>query len=182
MTRSSLVACACACAVALAGCSRSREAAPDAAPGPPASAVILAASASASARASAAPVRWSVKYAIAAGTLYIPDTKDWSSTKFKNDPERYLGEGTLTLTVDPSGRVSGTSAGAPLGDAILDGRLEGDALAATVRRKDPADLGLTGTLSARLAGDELEGTMTLADAKAAAVREAKLSGSKGRGR
>jgi hypothetical protein len=112
--------------------------------------------------------------------MYIPDSKDWSNTKFKNDQEKYLGDGTLSLTVDPSGKVTGASEGGPLGDAVVDGRLFGDALNGTVRRKDPTDNGLTGTLAATVKGDALEGTMKLADTNAAVVRDAKITGSKGK--
>ena len=62
---------------------------------------------------------------------------------------------------------------------LLDGHLEGGTLTANVRRKDPADAGLTGTLIATVKGDKLDGEMKLAEANAAAVRGAKVTGTKG---
>jgi hypothetical protein len=188
MTRGALVLAMLALS-ALTGCPKSKEtSAGDAGAGQPAASASASASASgsgsatasasASAAATGAPTEWAVKYTITPGTLYIPDGKDWSHTKFKNEPDKYLGAGSLTLTVEPSGRVTGTSEGPPLGEAILDGHREGDALTATVRRKDPGDFGLTGTLDAKIAGDKLEGTMNLADTHAEAVREAKITGAK----
>ena len=59
---------------------------------------------------------------------------------------------------------------------MLDGTSDGTTLTATVRRKDPADEGLTGTLEAKVAGDTVEGTMKLAESNAAVVRVAKFHG------
>jgi hypothetical protein len=120
-----------------------------------------------------------VSYTITAGSLYIPSNKDWSSAKFKNDEARYLGDGSLTLNVGADGRVSGTSEGGPLGAAVVDGLVENGTLAATIRRKDPSDEGLTGTLFAKISGASLEGSMKLAEGKAAVVREAKVTSAKG---
>jgi hypothetical protein len=121
---------------------------------------------------------WSGKYSLAAAALYIPSDKDWKNAKFKNDEEKYLGEGSLTMNVDPSGRVSGTSDGPPLGAAVIDGLVEDGKLTANVRRKDPSDNGLTGTIFGTITGDKLEATMKLAEANAAVVREGKLSAQK----
>lgn len=167
-------------ALALAGCPKSNETSTSTSDAAPPRAASASASASSAAAPAAAPkpTTWSVKYAIAEGTLYIPDSKDWSATKFKNDKEKFLGEGTLSLTADPSGRVSGASEGGPLGNATFDGRLDDGALTATIRRKDPSDSGLTGTLVAKIDGETLEGQMKLAESNAAVVRVAKVSGTK----
>lgn len=121
---------------------------------------------------------WSGKYSLAAGTLYIPTDKDWKNTKFKNDEEKYLGEGTLTMNVDPTGRVTGSTDGPPIGAAVIDGHVEGTSFTANVRRKDPSDNGLTGTIFGTITGDKLEATLKLAEANAAVVREGKLSAQK----
>ncbi len=115
------------------------------------------------------------KYTVAAGTMYVPDAKDWSSVKFKNDDSKLLGDGELSLTIDPAGRVTGTSEGGPLGAAVIEGMREGESLAAAVRRKDPSDDGLTGTLQGKVAGDKVDGTMQLAEFNAAVVRTATFS-------
>jgi hypothetical protein len=165
-----------ALAVALAACDKKPSAPADAgattdATGP---------SASASAKpAKPVPTTWTVKYSLAPATMYVPSSKDWKSVKFKNDTEKYVGDGTLSLTAQPDGRVTGESSGPPLGDALFAGELaDGGALSATVRRKDPADQGLTGTLTGKVSGDTLEGEMKLAESNAAVVREGKLSGVK----
>jgi hypothetical protein len=115
------------------------------------------------------------KYTVAAGTMYVPEAKDWASVKFKNDDSKLLGDGELSLAIDAAGRVTGSSEGGPLGAAVIEGKSDGQTLAATVRRKDPADDGLTGTLLATVAGDKVDGTMKLAEFNAAVVRTATFS-------
>jgi hypothetical protein len=119
-------------------------------------------------------VTYAGKYAVAVGKMYVPDQKDWSSVKFKNDETKLLGDGEITLVVDGTGRVSGGTEAGPLGASVVSGTSDGTTLTATVRRKDPSDEGLTGTLVAKISGDALDGTMKLAEANAAVVREAKL--------
>ncbi len=110
------------------------------------------------------------KYTVSAGSMYVPENKDWASVKFKNDESKMLGEGELTIAIDASGRVSGGSEAGPLGASVLDGKSDGTTLTATVRRTNPSDEGLTGTLQAKVAGDTIEGTMNLAESNAAVVR------------
>jgi hypothetical protein len=168
--------------VATAACGKDKASSAPAEAGAAAAAsagVLPAAAQSASASAqSGAPVTWNAKYTIAAASVYVPSDKDWKNVKLKTDESQYLGEGTLALTTDPTGRVAGASEGPPLGTAVLDGWLEGGKLTATVRRKDPTDNGLTGTLVATMTGDKLEGTLKLAEANAAVVREGKLTATK----
>jgi hypothetical protein len=118
------------------------------------------------------------KYVVTAGTMYVPAEKDWASVRFKNDDSKLLGEGNMTLAVDPAGRVAGTTEGGPLGAGILDGTSDGQTLTATLRRKDPTDDGLTGTLVATVTGDKVEGTMKLAEFNAAVVRVATFTAAK----
>lgn len=174
-SRAWMVAAACV----IAGCSKDPPAggaaAADAAA--PATAVVEAgASASAEAGAAAgASKSYAGKYSVAVGSMYVPDQKDWASVKFKNDDSKLLGDGDMTLAVDPSGRVTGSTEGGPLGASILEGTSDGTTLTANVRRKDPSDEGLTGTLEAKVAGDAVEGTMKLAESNAAVVRVGKVS-------
>jgi hypothetical protein len=118
------------------------------------------------------------KYTVTTGTMYVPTDKDWSSVKFKNDDSKLLGEGEMALTVDPTGRVSGSTESGPLGASMIEGTSDGSALAATIRRKDALDEGLTGTLVATISGDSLTGTMKLSEWNAAVVRVAKLEAKK----
>jgi hypothetical protein len=115
------------------------------------------------------------KYTLKPSTLYIPEDKDWKGVKFKNDETKHVGEGDLTIDIDASGRVSGSSEGGAMGAAIVEGSRDGADVTATIRRKDPADEGLMGTLVGKIAGDKLEGTMRLSDANASSVREASFS-------
>ena len=185
-----------ALATALGGCSKSSTSDGSGAPASGERAEAGAASpagsavtSSAGAEAGAAPASpaspgatagsFTVKYTLAPATMYIAvDEKGKPQAKFTNDEAKYLGEGTLSLTIGPDGRVTGTSAGGPLGDAIANGFASGSALSATILRKDPEDGGLTGTLVATISGDKIEGTMKLAESNAAVVREAKVSGAK----
>ena len=115
-------------------------------------------------------------YRSAVGSLYIPDSKDWSSVKpAKEDGSKHVGEGALTLDIAADGAVSGAITSGPAAPAILEGRAEGDVLTGTVRREDVTDEGLTGTFHATRSGGELSGTMKLADANAGIVREAKVT-------
>lgn len=142
--------------------------------------VAPAASGSATGTAAAASATFGGKYRVSAGAMYVPEHKDWSSVKFKNDESKLLGDGEMTLAIDPAGRVSGGTEGGPLGASVIDGRREGESVNATIRRKDPSDDGLTGTLVAKLSGDgtSLDGTMKLAESNAAVVRVGKLEAKK----
>ena len=124
------------------------------------------------------PKSFAGKYTVSAGSMYVPEAKDWASVKFKNDDSKMLGEGELTIAVDGNGRVSGGSEAGPLGGSVLDGKSDGTTLTATVRRKAPSDEGLTGTLQAKVAGDTIEGTMNLAESNAAVVRFARFQATK----
>ncbi len=118
------------------------------------------------------------KYSVSAGTMYVPAEKDWASVKFKNDDSKHLGDGEIKLAVDPTGRVSGGTEAGPLGASVIEGLSEAGVLTATIRRKDPTDDGLTGTLIAKITGDAIEGTMKLAEFNAAVVRTATLTAKK----
>jgi hypothetical protein len=91
-----------------------------------------------------------------------------------------LGDGSLSLVVDPATeRVSGRIEGA-LGPASISGLWSGDRVTATIRRDDPADQGFTGMLEAAPAGTELQGTMNGALGNVNAVRTATFSCTAGR--
>lgn len=178
-----------ALALAIGACSKNEASnSPDAAPAPAASTTVsttTAASAPATtgtAKAAEAPkgeaASFAAKYTMTAGTMYVPKEKDWSAVKFKNDESKMLGEGTFNLAIDAGGTVSGTSEGGALGAAIIDGKVDGDRITATIRRKDPSDEGLTGTLLAKREGDKLDGAMKLAESNAAVVREANFTAQK----
>lgn len=127
------------------------------------------------ARTSTSTSAFAGTYSVAPRAMYIPESKDWSSVKqAKDDPSKHVGEGTLSVTVE-AGRVTGTVDTGPASPALLDGTVIEDELRGTVRRKDPKDDGLTGTFIGKLAGDSVTGTLSLAEANAAVVREGKVS-------
>lgn len=137
-----------------------------------------AADASATGARPDAPSAFAGTYSVAPGTMYIPETKDYANVKqAKDDPSQLVGEGTLSLTVE-DGRVSGTIETGPAGPAVIDGKLVGDDLRGNVRRKDPSDEGLTGTLSGTVTGDTVSGQLSLATANAGLVRDGKFTAKK----
>jgi hypothetical protein len=126
------------------------------------------------------PTAWHGTYKSVAGTVTIPESL--KAGKWKNaDTDIGLGEGSLSLVVDPATeRVSGHIEGA-LGPASISGVRSGDRVAATIRRDDPGDQGFTGMLEAAPAGTELQGTMNGALGNVNAVRTATFSCSPGSG-
>jgi hypothetical protein len=125
-----------------------------------------------SARATAASASlqtWRGSYKTTPGTLAVPT--DWSKTHWSSsDTTAGVGDGAILLTVDPATRrVSGTVDGA-IGAAVVEGMLGDAQLSGSVRRKDPTDKGLAGTLVATVSTDKVTGTMTLASGDGAMLR------------
>lgn len=115
-------------------------------------------------------------YSVAPGSIYIADTKEFERVKqAKDDPSKHVGEGAISLEVSADGRVSGTIDSGPAAPAVIDGLLTGTDLRGNVRRKDPKDDGLTGTLVATVNGGSVQGELSLAEAHAAIVRAGKVS-------
>jgi hypothetical protein len=127
------------------------------------------------ASAKSAKTEWAGTYTLAPGTLSIPsENKDYSGVKqAKDDPSKLMGDGKIDLVVEGS-KVTGTVEGGA-GPAVIDGSVIGEEIRGTVRRKDPKDDGLTGTLTAKIAGDSAEGKLNLSEGNAAIVREAKVA-------
>jgi hypothetical protein len=141
---------------------------------------VPAASASAQGAASSAPTgaaaTFAGSYSVAPAAIYISKEKEFASVKqVKDDPSKHVGEGTITLKVEPDGRVSGTIDAGPAAPGVIEGTKSGNQISGTVRRKSPSDDGLTGTLLATIAADNVEGRLVLAESNAAIVREGKLS-------
>lgn len=163
------------CLVLAVGCgAKKKDDPPVAADAAPVATATATASSSASAAAPAGAKHaahvYEASYKVTAGTMYIPTSKDWSSAKFKNDDTSLLGDGSLTLEVDGDDMVTGSTSTGPLGAGVITGRVENKTLTATLRRKDPKDMGLTGTMVGSFTDKGLEGTMQLADATSSAVR------------
>ncbi len=172
-----------ALALAIAGCPKSDEGKKEA----PAASASAPARPSASTSASATPpdaggkpaaegATYTGTYSVSPGTYYIPSAKDYGSVKqAKDDPTKHVGEGTLTLSVDSEGKVTGTFDTGPASPGVVEGSVIDGELRGFIRRKDPKDEGLTGTFIAKESDANVEGKLSLAEANAAIVREGKFS-------
>ena len=162
--------------VAIAGCSK----APASSSNEPAASASAATSGAPSGSASSAkpevqaPTTWAGTYEAVAGTLYVPDGGEWSGVKFRGeDASVGLGAGTLSVTVDPSGRAEGTGEGA-LGALTVSGLVEGDTFSARLAPTDP-NAGFTGVAMGKRDGAGFKGTMHLSYTTANVIREASFT-------
>jgi hypothetical protein len=115
------------------------------------------------------PVSWKGSYKTAAGALAVPSA--FAKNHYaSNDTTTGIGDGTMQLAVDPTTRrVTGTLDGA-IGAAVVEGVLGDGQLSGAVRRRDPTDKGLAGTLLATVSTDKISGTLTLATGDGATLR------------
>ena len=123
----------------------------------------------------AKPVLWTGAYTSSPGSLYVYDGGEWKGVHFRGDDASIgLGEGTLSLTIDPNATALRGTGGGPLGDVILSGALDAKTgeLSFTVLRKDTADRGFTGTGVGHVREGTLTGTMRLSRGDAHVIREA----------
>jgi hypothetical protein len=182
MSRAALLAApfACALALAAAGCTPSSSGGDTPASSSSASSKPSAPRASASAVAPKppAPVVWSGSYASKPGSLYVYDGGEWKGFHFRGDDASIgLGEGKLSLTIDPKDpALHGTGTG-PLGDVILTGASDAKTgeVTFTLLRKDTTDRGFTGTGVGHITGKTLTGTMRLSRGDAHVIRDATFS-------
>ncbi len=137
----------------------------------------VAATASASASASAilpdpsVPRSFSGTYTAARASFYVPDGGEYAGVKFRGDDAGdALGEGTLTISIDKDGIVSGEGDG-PLGGFTVAGIERDGDLTFSVRRKDANDLGPTGTGIATMTDGALDGTLRVSAYRAQVIRE-----------
>jgi hypothetical protein len=170
----------------LAGCPKEDPPKPDASAPPASSSISPQASAAPAADASAAgagavaAASYDGKYTATPGTLHIPsDNKDYTGVKqSKDEGTKMVGDGTMTLSVDGSGRVTGTFESGPAQGSVVDGTIADGNVSGTVRVKDPGADGLHGSLVGKMAGDSIEGTMKLADSNASVLRDVKFTAKK----
>jgi hypothetical protein len=125
--------------------------------------------------APAAATTYAGTYKTQPGSLYISEEKDYANVKQPKDDGSLVGEGTFTLSIDESGRATGVFESGPVAPATISATRTGDVLTGTVRRREAADEGLTGSLSAALKGADLEGALELANANASILREGKMT-------
>jgi hypothetical protein len=188
MTRTAMLAALVACLspLAVSACNdapRGGNEPASTAPAPPASSTKPSPSAigSAAAPKKSAPVTWSGTYQASPGSLYVYDGGEWKGVHFRGDDAATgLGEGPLSLTIDPATRELRGTASGPLGDVILAGVVSRDlatdgAISFSVLRKDPSDHGLTGTGVGHLGASTLTGTMRLSRGDAHVIRDVTFS-------
>lgn len=134
----------------------------------------VAATVSASASAAAAPAgprTFKGTYTAVHAGFYVPDAEAYNGVKFRGDDAGdALGDGTLTITIDKEGMVSGEGEG-PLGTITIAGIERDGNVTFTVARKDPNDLGATGTGVGVLAAKSLDGTIRVSAYRAQIIRE-----------
>jgi hypothetical protein len=148
----------------------------------PASATAVSASASAAPAASAATGKpaaagaasYAGDFESKAGTLYLPDRKEFQGVKKVDfESKAALGAGKIEIAVDAQGTVSGTVSGA-LGDLTIAGRSEAGRITATLKPTTGTD-GFYGTLLAEPSpSGELVGTLSASGARSNVLREAEL--------
>lgn len=127
--------------------------------------------------AARAPAFWRGSYKSAAATLYVPP--DWKVRWRSEETPAGIGDGSLTLAIDPgTGEVRGAVEG-PLGPAALHGLLADGTVSASIVRRDPHDQGFAGVLQGKVTAEHLEGTMNVSLAAGGALRTATFSASPG---
>ena len=156
-----------------AGCSKSIDP-----PAPPVrttpASEATSARAAPSGAAPAAAETWSGRYSASPGGLYVPDGGEWAGVKFRGDDASVgLGEGTVLVSIDREGKVSGTLEG-PLGPLRIAGQLAAKAFSAALVSSNPAR-GFTGTAVATEEGDRIAGTMRLSLPTGNVLREASFT-------
>jgi hypothetical protein len=155
----------------LASCKES-PATNDAAPAP---SVSVSVSASASATIAPGPATYAGTYNAERGTLYVPDAEAWKGIGLRPDDAGAMGEGAITITIDPDGgTVTGALEG-PLGPATLYGVSQEGAVSFQVAPKEKTDLSFRGTGTASLDAGALSGEMHLSSWRANVLREATFS-------
>lgn len=158
----------------LAGCPKSRS--DDKGAQPAASSEIAAVDAAPPEPETPQPRTFAGTYSVEPAQYYISDAGPYAKVKQAEDePDKHVGEGKLSLTIALDGKVTGEIESGPAGGAAIDGTLIGDNVHGNVRRKEANEDGLTGTMTATVKGDAVEGKLSLADGSAAIVRSGTLS-------
>jgi hypothetical protein len=170
----------------LLGACEEKPAAPTSVPSARASAAAAAPSASASAAAPTAPAAWFVggftgTYEASHYLIEMKKKHGGISAWDKDDGEKGSGEGKLTLSIDESGRVTGTAQG-PLGDMTASGQVEEEVLRMRLSPKDHgAEGAFAGVVVAKRKADGFEGRLQASTGDSLTVRDAPVRLHKGGG-
>jgi hypothetical protein len=129
-------------------------------------------SASASAGVPTGPKAFAGSYKAAPQLLHMPD---FTGTKWRGDDAGIaLGEGKISISLLPDGRVMGTME-APLGPSTIYGTHADGRVSATVRGEVGDDKAWVGTLSATATAGKLEGVLTMSSSRGNVARQASFS-------
>jgi len=122
------------------------------------------------------PSAWSGKYTAIESTLYVtPATRD-AGLKFRGeDASAGLGEGDVSIAIDPTTHAVTGELSGPFGDATIDGMRDKEVVTFTVRPKKPSDDSFYGTGEAKADGGKLIGTLHVSRARANIIREGSFS-------
>jgi hypothetical protein len=101
----------------------------------------------------------------------VPDGGEWAGVRFRGEDAGVgLGDGTLDVAVDRSGRAQGTVEG-PLGPLHLAGRFEDGVFSAALTSNEPSQ-GFSGIATGTAADGGIGGTMRLSLPTGNVLREA----------
>jgi hypothetical protein len=119
---------------------------------------------------------WTGTYTSAPGSMYVYDGGEWKGVHFRgDDASDGLGDGALSVTVDPKTHlVRGTGTGV-LGEVVISGAVTDKEMTFSILRKDTTDRGLTGTGVGTVNGSAVSGSMKLSRGDAHIIREVKFT-------
>jgi hypothetical protein len=117
---------------------------------------------------------WEGHYDAKKGAVLLPPrVKDVALDK--DDGKKLAGKGTLSITVDPAGKIIGKNRGA-LGPGLVTGRVDDGIVRASINPEDPtAPNAMTGVFVALQKGEALVGEIRVAGPDATVVREAPIT-------
>lgn len=124
---------------------------------------------------------WAGHYTAAPGSLYVPEGPEWQGVRFRGeDASVGIGDGEMTVAIDPTGRASGSVEG-PIGPMHVDGVMTTDGADASTPAFEasllPGDGGasFSGTAIGERTGDRLAGTIRVSLPTANVIREARFT-------
>jgi hypothetical protein len=148
------------------------------APAPSGSANASASVVASASAAPAGPATYDGTYTATAGTLYVPDAEAWSGVKLRGDDAGALGEGALSITIDPDGGALTGKLEGPLGPATINGVAREGAISFHVAPRETTDLSFSGTGTGAVDGGSVSGEMHLSSWRANVLRDATFQAKK----
>lgn len=117
---------------------------------------------------------WEGHYDAKKGAVLLPPRVKDAALE-KDDGKKLAGKGTLSITVDATGKVVGKNRGA-LGPGLVTGRVDDGIVRASINPEDPTvPNAMTGVFVALQKGETLVGEIRVAGPDATVVREAPVT-------